>query len=188
LEQRPLAISERPHERFRDLASWSHGSETSYGLIRADILRKTELQPNYSGSDRPFLSELSLYGKFYQISEPLFYKRLHANASLGLADLYLRMPWHKPELTEALKNPSLFQEIDQFLLFYRLYFAHCCRIISRAPINFQERVYCFLHVIITILINFLDGAIWKIRCRLYLNSRGLSILKTFCSKLIKNYS
>ena len=36
------------------------------------------------GADVNLMAELSLYGKFYEIPEFLFYRRLHAAASSGL--------------------------------------------------------------------------------------------------------
>lgn len=51
-----------------------------YGLIRTDVLRKTCLLGNYSGADVVLVLELSLYGQFLEIAEPLFFRRIHAGA------------------------------------------------------------------------------------------------------------
>jgi glycosyltransferase involved in cell wall biosynthesis len=57
-----------------------------YGLIRYDVLRKTGLLRNFSGGDIPLVAELSLYGKFQEIPEYLFYRRLHAEAYSNYKD------------------------------------------------------------------------------------------------------
>ena len=64
----------------------NHACEMIYGLMRTDVLRATRLQQNYTDSDRTLLCELALRGRFYELPEPLFYKRYHpANVYLDLA-------------------------------------------------------------------------------------------------------
>jgi hypothetical protein len=48
-----------------------------FGVIRTDALRQTPLQAGYAGCDRALLTELSLYGRFHEIPEPLFLQREH---------------------------------------------------------------------------------------------------------------
>jgi len=52
-----------------------------FGVIRSDVLRKTSLIGNYNGSDIILLGHLSLLGKFYEIPDYLFFRRMHKNAS-----------------------------------------------------------------------------------------------------------
>ncbi len=66
-----------PNERFRQLSYRYYPCEATYGLLRSDVLRRTRLQQNYTGSDRVLLCELALHGPFYLIREPLFFKRFH---------------------------------------------------------------------------------------------------------------
>jgi hypothetical protein len=58
-----------------------------YGLARADILRKTGLIRNFIGGDIPLMAELTLYGKFWEIQEFLFYRRFHQEASSSYKDI-----------------------------------------------------------------------------------------------------
>jgi glycosyltransferase involved in cell wall biosynthesis len=51
------------------------------GVIRSSILRKTSLIGNYIASDRVLLTELALYGQFYELPEHLFFRRQHPQAS-----------------------------------------------------------------------------------------------------------
>ncbi len=135
---RLLGISDKPSARFRNLYTWEHNCEPTYGLVRAEVMRKTDLQRNYTDSDRTFLCELSLYGKFYQIPEFLFSKRYHAGMSTQVFNDYRgRMAWFDPEFN--LKGKIAMPHWMQFF--------HYLRIIRRAPISFAEKLRCYLHMV-----------------------------------------
>ena len=74
-------ITDVAHERLRYVIHSDHWVNAFYGLIRADSLAKTRLLPVYSGGDYRLLGELSLMGKFFELPDPLFYRRIHRNAS-----------------------------------------------------------------------------------------------------------
>ena len=119
----------KPHERFQDLAQKDHNCEATYGLIRADILRRTRLQKNYTDSDRTLLCELSLYGQFFEIQEALFYKRYHSQNMY--VDMRARMTWFNP----ALKGKIVFP--------YWMQFFDYLGTIRRVPIPFLEKIRCY---------------------------------------------
>ena len=73
--------SESPKERLRYVIHASHWVNAIYGVIRAKCLRKTRLMPYYPGGDYALLGELILDGKFVEIPESLFLRRLHPAAS-----------------------------------------------------------------------------------------------------------
>lgn len=73
--------SEAAYERLRYVIYAGHYVNPHYGLIRADALAKTRLLPSYPGGDYRLLGELSLLGKFFEIPEYLFLRRLHSGAS-----------------------------------------------------------------------------------------------------------
>ncbi|GAB4578970.1 MAG: glycosyltransferase family 2 protein [Anaerolineales bacterium] len=135
---RLLGTADRPHERFRNLYTWEHNCEPTYGLVRRDVMAKTDLQMNYTDSDRTFLCELSLHGKFYQIPEFLFYKRYHAGMSTQVfPDYRERMVWFDPDFKK--KGKVAMPHWNQFF--------HYLRIIRRAPINLGEKLRCYLHMV-----------------------------------------
>jgi glycosyltransferase involved in cell wall biosynthesis len=68
------------HERLRYVIFAEHWANAVVGLIRSCALRKTRLLPGYHGGDYRVLGELSLLGRFYEIPEYLFQRRLHPNA------------------------------------------------------------------------------------------------------------
>lgn len=125
--------STKPHERFRDLAQKDHNCEATYGLIRADILRKTRLQKNYTDSDRTLLCELSLYGQFFEIQEPLFYKRYHPQNMY--VNMRARMAWFNP----AFKGKVVFPFWMQFFDYLGT--------INRVPISLTEKFRCYGYMI-----------------------------------------
>ncbi len=54
-----------------------------YGLMRTSAVAQTSLMGNgsYPAADTNFMAELTLYGKFIEISEQLFFRRMHPDAS-----------------------------------------------------------------------------------------------------------
>jgi len=73
--------SEEAHERLRYTIRAGHWVNPHYGLIRTSALLKTRLIPSYPGGDYRLLAELSLRGKFVEIPERLFLRRIHPGAS-----------------------------------------------------------------------------------------------------------
>jgi len=131
----------KPYQRFRRLATKEHRCEATYALVRADILAQVDPQRNYSDSDRTFLSELGLYGKFYQIDEPLFYKRYHQERSIEVyGDRYKRMAWFDPKIDEN-KLPY-----SCYFMYWRQVF-HFISIVNRAPINLKNKILCYFHIL-----------------------------------------
>ena len=48
-----------------------------FGVMRADLLRRTSLHGSYYGSDKVLLAELAMLGRIESVPEPLFVKRFH---------------------------------------------------------------------------------------------------------------
>jgi glycosyltransferase involved in cell wall biosynthesis len=145
---RDIACSSEPYKRFRELANWHHDCETSYGLVRSQVLRQTELQPNYTDSDRTLLCELSLYGRFHKLSEPLFYKRYHNLMSTQVyPKFYDRMAWFFPALKDT-RSRVFFPSWQKLF--------HYLRAIARAPLTPKNRLLCWFHAL-----SWIFQAHWK---------------------------
>lgn len=69
-------------KRFFHFVSGGYIVHEIFGVIRADILRKTPLIGGYLGSDLVLLGKLNLYGDFFQVPECLFQHREHENRSM----------------------------------------------------------------------------------------------------------
>ena len=76
-----------PRDRFLRLLDTIGLCHADVGVIRRSAMRRTRLMTDERSCDVHFVAELSLYGKFWVLPEPLYYRRLHADASSwNLAD------------------------------------------------------------------------------------------------------
>jgi glycosyltransferase involved in cell wall biosynthesis len=73
-----------PVERFRMAAHQIGLVNVMYGLMRTEKVGRTRLIRHYPGADIIFLLELTLYGKFIEINRPLFFRRMHEQASSSM--------------------------------------------------------------------------------------------------------
>jgi glycosyltransferase involved in cell wall biosynthesis len=71
-------------ERYRMAASQIGLVNVIYGLMRTERVRQTRLIRHYPGADIILLLELTLYGKFLEINRPLFFRRMHEQASSSM--------------------------------------------------------------------------------------------------------
>ncbi|MCA9950670.1 MAG: glycosyltransferase family 2 protein [Anaerolineales bacterium] len=130
---KPDAADPEPSKRFYEFVCVPHPCVSVFGLIRTNVLRQTRLIGNYTGSDRPLLSELSLRGRFYEIPEVLFYYRNHADQSWGEnASHHSQQAWYDPHRAGKITFPH-----------WRLLGEHL-RSIRRAPLRFNDQVKCYL--------------------------------------------
>lgn len=137
-----IGSEDQPYQRFRRLASREHHCEATYALTRSKVLKQIDPQLNYSDSDRTFLVELGLWGKFYQIDEILFYKRYHPGRSIEVyEDRYRRMAWFHPDLDENNLPYSC------YFMYWRQVF-HLISIIWRDPIDLKNKLLCYAHVVV----------------------------------------
>lgn len=137
------------HERFFRLLEtfgFYHGTQI-FGLIRADILRKTALIRPYAHSDRVLLAELSLYGKFREVSEFLFFRRVHPKIS-QIANPSDRQfsAWFDPRN----KGKASLAKFQRYLEYVQL--------ISNCQLPLLERVHCYQQILKRLFISkgFLD--------------------------------
>ena len=74
-------MSDSAVERFRYVLHHCHWANVILGLVRKTAMAKTRLMPTYPGGDFRVIGELSLLGKFYEVPEYLFMRRLHERSS-----------------------------------------------------------------------------------------------------------
>jgi glycosyltransferase involved in cell wall biosynthesis len=81
-------------ERFLQFVFPGHIVVEIFGVIRADVLRRTPLIASYIGSDLVLLAELGLHGPFLEDPEYLFFHREHPKRSVHAHhDSRARMVW-----------------------------------------------------------------------------------------------
>ncbi len=123
--------SDRAYLRFRGLTRLDHTCDQQYGMVRSDIMRRTTLLRNYTDSDRTLLAELALYGRFYEVPKPLFFRRVHAATSTRLfSDWRSRMVLWDPSLAGRIVFPHWLQ------------FADYVRTIRRTPMKLWPKMQC----------------------------------------------
>jgi glycosyltransferase involved in cell wall biosynthesis len=75
--------SDDPSERLEFAVQASQFVNAVLGVTRTDALRQTRLLPRYWGGDFRVMAELSLLGKFVEIPESLYVRRIHPGSSGG---------------------------------------------------------------------------------------------------------
>jgi glycosyltransferase involved in cell wall biosynthesis len=126
----------KPYERFRYLTCVNHSCFPIFGVIRSHILKETLLIGSYVASDRVLLAELALWGKFYEIPEPLFLHREHPlRSTRAIPDLRMRLAWFATDKANRLALPTL-------RLFKEYIFA-----IRRPPLSFSDKARCYSQLI-----------------------------------------
>jgi glycosyltransferase involved in cell wall biosynthesis len=133
---RPELGSKISYRRFREmLGPVEHFA--IWGVIRANILRKTRLLGNYPEHDRALLSRLSLYGRFYEVPDFLFLDRDHTQRAMRRYDFrkpHEAITWYDPDRAGKLIFPA-----------WRVCAEHVAGI-NQAPISLRERVACYVEV------------------------------------------
>ncbi|HTP67893.1 MAG TPA: glycosyltransferase family 2 protein [Dongiaceae bacterium] len=124
-------LQERPSTRFKEVSHRLRLCNVQYGLTRREILGRTGLMRNYAGGDIPLILEMSLYGKFYEVPEHLFYRRMHESASSAMKDIKDVMNLFDPK------------KRDKLFLYNWVHLGAKYRSIARAPISFSEKMRTF---------------------------------------------
>lgn len=136
-EEQPLnTASPLPCERFRELIRMDHNCGAMFGLMRADMLRKTPIHGDFPDSDRCLLAELALYGKFHQVPESLFSHREHRERVTRMYPSRQERMWRLfPDKPRMMVFPY-FRQFWEYIL--------CIR---RAPLSGKERLRCYLQML-----------------------------------------
>lgn len=104
-----------------------------FGVVRASILRKSHLMAGYPDCDRALLAELSLYGRFHEIPEPLFLQREHENRA---GPRLSSNPYWAVTFWDLRKSDNV--GFPHWALFGRHVAA-----IQNAPLCWNERLQCY---------------------------------------------
>ena len=126
-----IAESSDPEVRFRDVLQNVNWCLQVFGLIRADALRHTGLQRSYYGADKVLLAELSLTGRFQQLEDVLFTKRIHQNMSFYQTTKEKRR-WI--DTSGARRMPQLHMIKDY------------AAAVRRTPLSLGQRLKCFVAI------------------------------------------
>jgi len=81
LDDRLDADGDDPQARYLAVHTQLRECNAVFGVIRREALAKTSLIQPYQSADAHLLAELTLYGRFQEIPERLFFRRDHEEAS-----------------------------------------------------------------------------------------------------------
>ena len=122
-----MGLSE-PEARVGALFREYWRSNPIFGVIRAQTIRSTNLLRPYPSSDVVLLAELALRGRFYEIEQPLLYRRIHSGASRKVnPDAVAAAAWFDP-------NDAGRPRAEWTRVFYET-----LRSIWRAPISLSQK-------------------------------------------------
>jgi glycosyltransferase involved in cell wall biosynthesis len=120
-----------PWERLRHFATNWNRCNACFGLIRTDVLRRTGLIRPNAHSDVTLLAELTLAGRFFEVPERLFFRRI-TETSCGLGRLTVDQiaAWFDPSRPRSFvpRRMRLFLQIQ--------------RAITAIPLPASQRVRC----------------------------------------------
>lgn len=117
-----------PVERFRRVLKQVGLANCLYGLIRRETLGKTALLGSYPGADIILILELSLHGQFMEIPRPLFFRRMHPQASSSIQTV---------EGTQEFFDPKTKGRL--FMREWRHHFEEV-RAILRVPLSWKQKI------------------------------------------------
>jgi glycosyltransferase involved in cell wall biosynthesis len=144
-----------PVARFREMLLKDHPCYQIYGLMRMSALRQIPPQGIYVNGDRVLLARMSLLGRFYEITEPLFISRRHSGQSVASLPARLRqsrfrltnrrgvlpgLDWWDPTKSRAINFPEFRILREYFLSIYRV------------PLSGRQKAHCYCLLLLWIKI------------------------------------
>jgi glycosyltransferase involved in cell wall biosynthesis len=119
----------RAFDRFRAVFNQDPWCNAAYGLYRRATLAKTALQQPFPASDKALLIELSMHGRFLEVDEPLFFRRVHPGAYSFAISTERDREFYTPESGRKSPMARAWPNIIAYL-----------KALMRAPVPFGERL------------------------------------------------
>ncbi|MGO8958998.1 MAG: glycosyltransferase family 2 protein [Streptosporangiaceae bacterium] len=135
----PLATASlRAPERFKSML-FADGGDDVYGVVRADILRRTALHGSYHHADRVITTEFALNGPFYQVPDWLYFRRDHPEREeRACPTARTRCVNMDPRRADRLRHPTV-RLYSEYVLGY-------IAAIRRAPLPPADRRECYQYL------------------------------------------
>lgn len=134
-QDRAHLVSPNASERFAQIFQNMQLCNTIFGLIRSEVLKKVPPLGTYIASDIILMAELALHGKFWEVPEVLFYRRMHAQASSSNKD---SLTWMR-----EFYDP---QDKKTISLIEWRHLAEKLRAIGRAPLSLSQKARLVAYV------------------------------------------
>ena len=128
LDPQPQFASSDPTTRIWEALRFDIEPMAIFGVLRADIVRRTGLLAATPSADRIWLAELLMYGPFVELEEPLFLHREHAERSTHSAGRgHASIAWWDPTAVKTFAFP-----------YWRM-LRNLARAIRRSPLSGRDR-------------------------------------------------
>jgi len=131
--------SMKTHERFRDLLDMYYTTTIFHGVYRASIFAQSQLHGSYIGADRNLVAELSLMGRIYQLSECLFFWRMHPRSYTSMFYGKIR----KNTLDRLRKETTWWIKENSTYFPHWKNFIEYAKSVNRIPLKLSERFLCY---------------------------------------------
>jgi glycosyltransferase involved in cell wall biosynthesis len=131
--------SSNPRERFARLLQNLRLCNAIYGLMRTEVVKRIAPLGSYISSDICFLGELSLHGKFWEIPEFLFYRRIHPDAYSNQKDISKWLEFYNP------------RDRHQSALIKCRYYKEHFSVVVRSPLGVLEKVWLNFYLLRRVL-------------------------------------
>lgn len=93
-DDRMHILDDSPRVRFRRVYQNLEKVNVIYGVMRRAALLRTQLMPAYISADMGFVYELALHGKFVEVPDRLFLRRIHEHNLVRLPEAEQRRMWY----------------------------------------------------------------------------------------------
>jgi glycosyltransferase involved in cell wall biosynthesis len=124
--------------RFRSML-FANGGDDVYGVMRADVLRRTALHGSHHHADRTITTEIALQGPFYQVPDWLYFRRDHPDREeRACPTLRTRCANMDPRRADRLRHPAV-RLYGEYILAY-------VTAIQRAPLSAADRRECYRYL------------------------------------------
>jgi glycosyltransferase involved in cell wall biosynthesis len=126
-----------PHKRLAHLLRRINMCNAPFGLIRTSAFQQLGKLSNFPSYDVVYLAHLSLLGKFIEIPERLFFRRV-----------YPSRPFNR-RLTIHQRTVMMNTELSGKIIFpYWILLRSFINVIGRAPIDLKERAICYAMLLV----------------------------------------
>jgi len=124
-----------PVERFWQMVNQGHNCAEIFGVIRREVLAKSQLIRDYTDSDRTLLAQLALAGRIYQEPTVRFYRRVHPMKSdKAYTSFNDRAVWFNPDN----RNRIVLSASNQF--------RDLLVAIIRSELTFRDKTRCMYYL------------------------------------------
>jgi glycosyltransferase involved in cell wall biosynthesis len=133
-------MEDSPADRFIHLLDRIGLCHQHLGLIRRDMLARTHLLGDHIACDTNLLAELTLYGKFYECPERMFFRRFHAESSSAKKGASAAAVQHQLDFTDPRRVLGIrYHRWRQHTAFVSA--------VSRAPLSMHDRGRLYLRLL-----------------------------------------